>query len=60
MAAQYQVLDTLAALFGGDLFRQVAVDVCCDSIAHHDVHKQAWAIVRGLLAMGYGHTFRCD
>ena len=51
--------NTLAALHDGDLFRQVAVDACRDAIVH-DVRTWAWALMRGLHAMGYEYTIRCD
>ena len=51
--------NTLAGLHDGDLFRQVAVDACRDAVVH-DVHNWAWALIRGLRAIGYEYTIRCD
>ena len=51
--------NNLGALHDGDLLRQVAVEACRDAVTR-DVRNWAWAFMRGLCAMGYGYTIRCD
>ena len=63
VASHHQVFvhlaSQLAALHDGDLFRQVAVDACRDAITR-DVRNWASAFMRGLRALGYEYTIRCD
>ena len=35
------------------------MDACRDAVVH-DVHNWAWALIRGLRAIGYEYTSRCD
>ena len=51
--------NALAAMPASSLFAQVALSNCRDAVVHN-VHNWAFSFMRGLRALGYNFTLRCD